>query len=185
MLVSLRLDENVKDLAFGVDCAPEIDHPAADFQICPPGSSTIPSPRDPFGSDHARAISPRPSTARSIDVAILRDLYEARGKNPYVFAGRPQRPLSAMAMSMLLRRMKIDATVHGMRSSFRMWAADVAHAPFEVAEQCLAHVTGNAVVQAYQRSSMLERRRPIMSAWASFVSGEDVDNVVPLRQARS
>ena len=33
MLVSLRLDENVKDLAFGVDCAPEIDHPAADFQI--------------------------------------------------------------------------------------------------------------------------------------------------------
>ena len=24
---------------------------------CPPGSSTVPSPRDPFGSDHARAIS--------------------------------------------------------------------------------------------------------------------------------
>ncbi len=45
-----------------------------------------------------------------------------------------------------------------------MWAADVAHAPFEVAEQCLAHVTGNAVVQAYQRSSMLERRRPLMQA---------------------
>ena len=33
MLVSLRLDENLKDFAFGVDCAPEIDHPAADFQI--------------------------------------------------------------------------------------------------------------------------------------------------------
>ena len=30
--LSLR-DENVKDLAFGVDCAPEIDHPAAEFQI--------------------------------------------------------------------------------------------------------------------------------------------------------
>ena len=82
------------------------------------------------------------------------------------------RPLSAaMAMSMLVRRMKIDATVHGMRSSFRMWAADVAHAPFEVAEQCLAHVTGNAVVQAYQRSSMLERRQPLMSAWANYVCG--------------
>jgi hypothetical protein len=38
---------------------------------CPPGSSTIPSPRDPFGSDHARAISPRPSTARSIEATIF------------------------------------------------------------------------------------------------------------------
>ena len=63
-------------------------------------------------------------------------------------------------------------TVHGMRSSFRMWAADVAHAPFEVAEQCLAHVTGSAVVQAYQRSSMLERRRPLMQSWADYVTGK-------------
>jgi hypothetical protein len=31
--VSLRLKENIEDLAFGVDCAPEIDHPATDFQI--------------------------------------------------------------------------------------------------------------------------------------------------------
>jgi hypothetical protein len=55
--------------------------------------------------------------------------------------------------------------------------------PFELAEACLAHTVGNAVVQAYQRSSMLERRRPIMSAWASFLSGEADDNVVPLRAA--
>ena len=33
MLVSLRLDENVKDLVFGVDCAREIDHAPIDFQI--------------------------------------------------------------------------------------------------------------------------------------------------------
>jgi hypothetical protein len=36
---------------------------------------------------------------------------------------------------------------------------------FELAEACLAHAAGNAVVHAYQRSSMLERRRPIMQAW--------------------
>jgi hypothetical protein len=30
---------------------------------------------------------------------------------------------------------------------------------FELAEQCLAHSVGNGVVQAYQRSSMIERRR--------------------------
>jgi integrase len=115
-------------------------------------------------------------------LAILRAQEAERGQNPFVFAGRPMRPLSGMAMSVLLRRMKVDATVHGMRSSFRMWAADVAQAPFEVAEQCLAHVTGNAVVQAYQRSSMLERRRPLMTAWAKFLTGETGDNVIELRR---
>ena len=131
-----------------------------------------------MGREHAVPLS-------SAAIAILRAQESLRGKNPHVFPGRPQRPLSAMAMSMLLKRMKIDATVHGMRSSFRMWAADVAHAPFEVAEQCLAHVTGSAVVQAYQRSSMLERRRPIMSAWSAYVCGSDADNVVPLRRGMS
>jgi adenylate cyclase len=38
------------------------------------------------------------------------------------------------------------------------------------------------VVQAYQRSSMLERRRPVMSEWANFVCGESDSNVVPLRR---
>ena len=61
-------------------------------------------------------------------------------------------------------------------------AADVAHAPFELAEACPAHQVGNAAVRAYQRSSMLERCKPIMSAWADFVTGKTNDNVVPLRQ---
>jgi hypothetical protein len=42
--------------------------------------------------------------------------------------------------------------------------------PFELAEACLAHAVGNAVVQAYQRSSMLERRRAVMQAWAAFMT---------------
>jgi hypothetical protein len=54
---------------------------------------------------------------------------------------------------------------------------------FELAEAALAHQVGNSVVQAYQRSSMLDRRRPIMSAWANFVCGETGDNVVELRRA--
>ena len=56
--------------------------------------------------------------------------------------------------------------------------------PFELAEACLAHAVGNAVVQAYQRSSLLERRRPIMNAWASFLSGEADANVVALSDRR-
>ena len=31
---------------------------------------------------------------------------------------------------------------------------------------------------------MLERRRPIMSAWADFVTGKTSDKVVPIRAAR-
>ena len=91
-------------------------------------------------------------------------------------------PLSPMSMSAFLRFNKINTTVHGFRTSFRTWAADVAHAPFELAEACLAHQVGNAVVQAYQRNSMLERRRPIMSAWSAFVTGAAAENVVLIRR---
>ena len=41
--------------------------------------------------------------------------------------------------------------------------------PEEVAEACLAHVTGNIVRRAYQRSELLEKRRPVMQAWCDYV----------------
>jgi integrase len=129
------------------------------------------------------AIFDVPLSDRALD--ILRALEANRGKNPFVFAGRPQRPLSNMALAMLLRRMGVDFTVHGFRTSFRTWCSDVAHAEFEVAEQCLSHRVGNDVARSYNRTSMLERRRPIMTAWANFVCAADADNVVPLRAARS
>ena len=55
---------------------------------------------------------------------------------------------------------------------------------FELAEAALGHQVGNAVVQAYQRSSMLERRRPVLSMWANYVTGSNADNVLPLRAGR-
>jgi hypothetical protein len=42
-----------------------------------------------------------------------------------------------------------------------------------------ANTVGNAVVKAYQRFLLLERPRPILSAWAAYVTGTDADNVVP------
>ena len=123
----------------------------------------------------------RPAIDRAL--AILKAQHETRGKNPHVFPGRPTKPLSPMSLNMLLRRMKVPVTVHGFRSSARSWMADTG-VPFELAEAALAHQVGNAVVQAYQRSSMLERRRPIMNAWADHVTGKTSDNVVPIRAAR-
>ena len=110
---------------------------------------------------------------------LLADQMGHRGKNQFVFAGRPRQPLSTMAMSMLLRRMGIDATVHGFRSAARSWMADQGVA-FELAEACLAHTT-SGIVAAYQRSSLLEPRRPLMQAWSDFVCGKDHAKVVPLK----
>lgn len=77
--------------------------------------------------------------------------------------------MSDSTLSKLLRENAIDAVPHGFRSSFRDWCAEVAHAPRELAEQALAHVEGNAVVAAYARSDMLERRRDLMGQWADYV----------------
>jgi integrase len=114
---------------------------------------------------------------------ILADQMAGRGKNPFVFpGGRPRQPLSSMAMAMLMRRMGAgEFTVHGMRSAARSWMADNG-VEFELAEACLAHVVGNSVIQAYQRSSMLERRRPLMQAWSDFVTGKDNAKVIQIKR---
>ena len=113
-------------------------------------------------------------------LAILRAQEQSRGRNPYVFPGRPQHMLSGMSMAMLLRRMGCSVTVHGFRSSFRVWCSEVNHTEFEVAESCLSHRIGNKVSRDYNRTKMIERRRPVMVAWAAYVMRDA--NVVPLKR---
>ena len=116
---------------------------------------------------------------------ILQSLNEARVSD-FVFPGqRPNRPLSGMAMEMLLRRLKVEnATVHGFRSSFRDWCGDETSFPREIAEAALAHKTGNAVERAYRRRDAFEKRRQLMDAWAAYCAAEEHGNVVAFgRQA--
>jgi hypothetical protein len=88
-------------------------------------------------------------------------------------------------MTMAMRRLGVgNLTVHGMRSAARSRMADNG-VEFELAEACLAHAVGNPVVQANQRSSMLERRRQPMQAWASFVSGKVDAKVMSLSDAET
>jgi hypothetical protein len=47
----------------------------------------------------------------------------------------------------------------------------------------LAHAIGSNVTRSYLRTSMLERRRPVLGSWAAFCCGETGDNVVELRRA--
>ena len=91
--------------------------------------------------------------------------------NPHLFpGGRRGQGLSNMAMLKLLREMRPGMTVHGMRSSFRDWAAETTNFPRELAEMCLAHQVGNAVERAYQRGDLFEKRRRLMEAWTGFCS---------------
>jgi integrase len=137
---------------------------------------TIPASRMKMGKEHSLPLS-------DAAVEILRSQAEARGRNPHVFRSRlPFKRLSINALSMAMERLGEGMwTVHGFRSSFRSWCADHAVA-FEVAEACLAH-SSSSVVEAYQRSSMLERRRPVMEAWAAHLGGETSANVVTFRAA--
>jgi integrase len=119
----------------------------------------IPRSRMKAGLEHRVPLSGR---AREIlgEMAKLRT-------NEFVFPGQKRdRPLSPMALEMVLRRMKVDATVHGFRSSFRDWAAEQTNAPREVAEAALAHVLENKVEAAYRRSDLFEKRRLLMEEWA-------------------
>lgn len=110
-------------------------------------------------------------------LAIIEPLRAMQSK--YVFEGQKRhQPLSNMAMLMLLRRMQCeDATVHGFRSTFRDWAAEVANAPREVAEMSLAHKVGSEVERAYARSDLLDKRRALMERWGAFVTGQTADVV--------
>lgn len=96
-------------------------------------------------------------------------------QSEFVFEGQKRhKPLSNMAMLMLLRRMEVEGvTVHGFRSTFRDWAAEVANAPREVAEMSLAHKVGSDVERAYARSDLLEKRRALIERWSVFVAGVD------------
>ena len=77
-----------------------------------------------------------------------------------------------------------EATIHGLRSTFRDWVAERTDYPREVAEMALAHAIGSKVEAAYQRSKLIEKRRPMMQTWADFATtppGPAV--VVPFRSA--
>jgi integrase len=89
-----------------------------------------------------------------------------------------------MAMEMLLRRMSVEATVHGFRSSFRDFVGERTEFPREVAEAALAHTVGNATERAYRRGDALEKRRELMKVWADFCADSatiPLTKVEPLR----
>ena len=104
-------------------------------------------------------------------VAILRAMDAARCSD-YVFPGwKSGKPLSNMAMSAVLDRMKVtDVTVHGFRSTFRDWCAERTAYANEVVEKALAHAIRNEVEAAYRRGDLLDKRRQLLNSWETYCS---------------
>lgn len=93
--------------------------------------------------------------------------------SPWLFPARdPRQHMSDMSMALCLRRLKVNATVHGFRSTFRDWAGDCTSFPREIAEAALSHLVGDDAERAYRRSDALERRRKLMEAWARYCDGQ-------------
>ena len=137
---------------------------------------TVPPERMKAGREHRVPLS-----SRALKIVTL--LQETRD-NDFVFSGqKPGKPLSTMAMEMMLRRMKIEnATVHGFRSTFRDWAAECTNFPNEVCEAALAHVIENKAEAAYRRGDLFDKRRKLMDAWAAYCATPKTGKIVAFRR---
>ena len=121
---------------------------------------TIPASRMKAKKEHRV-----PLCQRSMELLAI-----ARAMDPnseYLFSNNG-RHLCNMAMPKTLKRLKVDATVHGFRSSFRDWVSEETEFSPEIAEMALAHTIGNKVEAAYRRKDLLARRRVLMNAWESY-----------------
>lgn len=139
----------------------EMTWPEVDFEA---RLWTVPAHRMKGGAQHRVPLTDEM-------LAILEPLRALA--SDYVFEGQKRnRPMSNMSMLMLLRRMgRTGITVHGFRSTFRDWAAEVSNAPRELAEAALAHQVGSDVERAYARSDLLERRRGLAVQWSRYCKG--------------
>jgi integrase len=139
----------------------------------------IPGARMKNGKEHRIPLSDGAIT-------ILQQMKEHRnGGRDLIFPRNSQgEPLTPPTMRRVLELMGyVDrASVHGFRASFSSWAASRTSAPHEVIELSLAHAVGSAVVRAYQRDDLANKRRALMQQWAAFLDTpvDEADRVVAI-----
>jgi integrase len=91
--------------------------------------------------------------------------------------------ISEATVRKLLRKTHDGLTVHGFRSSFRDWCAEMTAYPREVAEAALAHSLSNATEAAYQRGDLFAKRFKLMDAWSTYCTTEKVESeVIPINK---
>ena len=125
---------------------------------------TVPGSKTKTGRQHRIPLS-----RQAVDV--MRKAEALSSGRRLVFPGKkPGHPVSRTTLAKLFKGLNLPGTPHGLRSSFRSWAAET-DVRREVAERALGHVVRSQVEAAYQRSDLLEQRRAVMQAWADHISG--------------
>jgi integrase len=139
---------------------------------------TISSDRMKAGREHRVPLS-------DAALAVLERMSDIRSSE-FIFPGaRNGARLFPAAVRRVLARIEPGVTVHGMRATFSSWAAERTNYASEIREIALAHQIGSAVVRAYQRSDLFDRRRRLMADWAAFCDGGASGDVVPMQRRRA
>jgi integrase len=124
---------------------------------------TVPAERMKAKREHRVPLSTQAIT-------LLKSL-ESKNAGALIFPGsKPTAKLSDMALTVLMRRMEINAVPHGLRSSFRDWVGEETGHPREVAEMALAHIVANATEGSYARGDLFEKRKLMMQDWATYLA---------------
>ena len=129
---------------------------------------TVPPERMKTKREHRVPLS-------SFAIEVLNDARKLVDGSGLIFPSPTSKVLSDNTLSKLCRENNIGCVPHGMRSSFRDWAAECSDTPREVCELALAHINSDRVEAAYRRSDLFERRRILMEAWATYLK-KDVRN---------
>ncbi|AKM09720.1 tyrosine-type recombinase/integrase [Croceicoccus naphthovorans] len=137
---------------------------------------TIPGDRMKMSKPHRVPLTPQA-------LAVLEEAKVLR-RSDYIFPNGKGVALSDMALTKTLRDMSMNCTAHGMRSTFRDWAAEQTSVAGEIAEAALAHAVPNAVEASYKRTDFFDKRRDLMNNWARFATGEDSAEIVALANAQ-
>lgn len=125
---------------------------------------TVPAERMKAGKAHEVPLTDRAIT-------ILKARQELRTGDLVWEGGKADTPISDTAMVKVFRAAGAgDATLHGLRSSFRDWAGDETSYPRDVAEAALAHTLKDKTEAAYRRGTALAKRRAMMDEWEAYLS---------------
>ena len=121
-------------------------------------------------------------------IPITEDMYAlingTKTHKGLVFCSNKNTEISNMTLSSTMKRMHFSdqlgfvdaksqrpAVPHGLRSTFRTWAAENKHSR-EAAELQLAHKFGNNVEHAYYRTDIIDERAQLLMKWHAFLEGK-------------
>ena len=121
---------------------------------------TIPSERMKAGKEHRIPLS-------SQVIELLKGIPVGEA-DEIIFKAPRGGMLSDMSLGAVLKRMKIQVTTHGFRSTFRDWAGETTAFTREVIEHALAHQLQDKAEAAYARGTLLVKRRKLMEAWSIY-----------------